>query len=321
LLSGPSPGVRELGLFASRGRPAGPAVPWFESEALEAYLESARLDPQAETFVRDLSREGVAAVDLGDAARALCDQAVAETDGYFARGASRVQDAWYRSRATRKLATWPRMRELLRAAYGRDPFPFQTLTFQRGTEQAVHSDAIHFHSQPERFMCGVWIALEDIRPEAGPLAYFPGSHRLPVLTMRDTGVNNPSPTPEDYVRTYEPRFVASLASAGLPQARAVIPKGWAFVWAANLAHGGSPIEDPAATRRSLVVHNYFEDCVYYTPMTSDEEGGRLTLRLPPDVRAGGWRWPRRERRPVWVGARRLAAAVIRDARRAPVVFE
>jgi ectoine hydroxylase-related dioxygenase (phytanoyl-CoA dioxygenase family) len=298
-----------------------PSVPWFESDQLEAYLERSKLDPVTETFIRDFARDGVAAVDLGDAARALCDRAVAETDGYFARGATRVQDAWYRSRAVRRLAAWPKMRELLRAAYGRDPFPFQTLNFQRGTEQRVHSDTIHFHSAPERFMCGVWIALEDIRPEAGPLVYHPGSHKLPVMTMRGAGVNSSRPTHEDYGRSYEPRFAERLAAHGFEPAHAVLPKGWAFVWAANLAHGGSPIQDPAATRRSLVVHNYFEDCVYYTPLTSDVEGGRLSLRLPPNVRTGGWGWPRRDGRSVWVGARQVAAAIKRDAQRKPVVYE
>jgi ectoine hydroxylase-related dioxygenase (phytanoyl-CoA dioxygenase family) len=38
---------------------------------------------------------------------------------------------------------------------------------------------MHFHSAPAGFMCGLWIALEDVRPEAGPLIYYPGSHRSP----------------------------------------------------------------------------------------------------------------------------------------------
>jgi hypothetical protein len=37
----------------------------------------------------------------------------------------------------------------------------------------LHADAVHFHAEPALFMCGVWIALEDIRPDAGPLAYVP----------------------------------------------------------------------------------------------------------------------------------------------------
>lgn len=29
-------------------------------------------------------------------------------------------------------------------------------------------------------MCGVWVALEDVGPDQGPLVYYPGSHRWPI---------------------------------------------------------------------------------------------------------------------------------------------
>jgi hypothetical protein len=296
-----------------------PDTPWFESGDLDAYLAAQAFDAQTEAFIRKLAADGYATVDLGDAARALCDAAVADTEPYFARGATRVQDAWYRSAAVRELAVWPPMRELLRAAYGRDPFPFQTLNFRRGSTQALHADTIHFSSQPERFMCGVWIALEDVRPEAGPLVYHPGSHKLPIMTMREAGVNSGRPAPEDYGRHFEPRFAERIAATGLPRHEGLLRKGEALVWAANLAHGGSPILDPDSTRRSLVVHCYFEDCVYYTPLTSDEQSGRLDLRIPPNVRTGRWVWPRRAGRPAWPKPKLIAASLLRDLRRRPWV--
>jgi len=166
-------------------------------------------------------------------------------------------------------------------------------------------------------MCGVWIALEDVDPASGPLLYHPGSHRLPVMTMRDAGVNHDRPGYDDYARSYAPRLAERIAASGLPEARAVLKKGWALVWAANLAHGGAPIEAPESTRRSLVVHHFFEGCVYYTPMTSDVEGGRLDVRVPPNVRTGGRVWPRREGRLVWPDLKTVAKAAIRDLLRRP----
>lgn len=76
--------------------------------------------------------------------------------------------------------------------YGRAAIPFQTLNFPVGTQQLTHSDTIHFHSFPQRFMAGVWVALEDITLENGPLHYYPGSHRLPVLDPPDVGVTEPA---------------------------------------------------------------------------------------------------------------------------------
>lgn len=293
------------------------STPWFESAQLEAYLAQSAFDPETERFIRDFARDGMALVDLGDEARGLCDQAVAETDGYFLKGASRVQDAWYRSPAVRRLATWPRMSQLLYEAYGREPFAFQTLNFRQGTQQPIHSDAIHFHSEPERFMCGVWIALEDVSADAGPLVYYPGSHRLPVMTMRGAGVNTDQPGYDDYESTYVPRYAESLERAGLSRREALVKKGWAFVWAANLAHGGAPIQTAGTTRRSIVAHHYFADCLYYTPMYSDVEAGRLRLRLPPDVRTGRWRWPTKNGRRARLPAKLVVAAWLRDVLRRP----
>ena len=290
-----------------RNPPSPPREPLFEARSFAP--QDGGDDPEVRAFIEALREHGAAIIDLGDAARLLCDQAVADTGDYFASGATRVQDAWHRSSAVRRLATWLRIRALLTAAYGRDPIPFQTLNFHRGSEQALHTDTIHFHSIPERFMCGVWIALEDVAPGAGPLIYHPGSHRLPVMSMRDAGVNRSVPSPQDYEHVFVPRFAQRIAESGIPQVRAVLKKGWALVWAANLAHGGAPIETAGATRRSLVVHNFFADCVYYTPMTSDVEGGRLALRVPANVRTGGWAWPRSEGRPLWPGRRALINAL------------
>lgn len=290
-----------------------PEVPWFEGDGLEAYLAEGDLDVETTAFVRSMAAHGYALIDLGDDARALCDRAVADTEPYFERhpSANRIQDAWQRSAAVRQLATWPTIGRLLKAAYGRQGVPFQTLNFRRGTQQPLHPDSIHFHSVPERFMCGVWIALEDVRPGAGALTYRPGSHRLPVMTMRDAGVNTDRPTPAHYDSHFVQRFADRLAAAGFPEDLAVIKKGWAFVWAANLAHGGSAVTDPGATRRSLVVHWYFEDCLYYTPVVSDVEGGRLALRLPPNVATGGWAWPKSGGRRIYPGHKPVAAAILK----------
>lgn len=284
-----------------------PAMPLFEDPAFApSALEG--MDRPTRQFVLDMHETGGAVIDLGEAGRALCDRAVAETEPLFARG-NRVQDAWRASPAVRGLANLPLIHARLAAAYGRRSFAFQTLNFRQGSQQELHSDVIHFSSQPARFMCGVWIALEDVEPGSGPLVYYPGSHRLALLTMRDVGVNADRPRVEDYGRHFVPRYAAAIAASGLAPKELMIRKGQAFVWAANLAHGGKPITRPGATRRSLVVHCYFEDCVYYTPMTSDEARGALSLRVPADVGTRGFRWPRRHGRRIPVGLRPLARAL------------
>ncbi len=291
-----------------------------ESDALESHLDAIKASAEVRVFCRSLSQTGVAVIDLGADALALCDRAVADTDPYFTDPAvARVQDAWLRSRAVRRLASFPKIVDALSLAYGRRAFAFQTLNFQRGTQQPVHADTIHFHSEPERFMCGVWIALEDIAPASGPLEYVAGSHRLPVLTMQAAGVNHASPSAADYDGVYIPALTHRLEASGLPTHTAVLRKGQALVWAANLAHGGSPVGDPNATRRSLVTHFYFEGCLYYTPMESDPEHRRYAARLPLNVGTGGWVWPRRDDRRVAVSRGNLVQALRSRLFRKPLV--
>ena len=186
----------------------------------------------------------------------------------------RIQDAWRISANVRALALSDSVTEVLAGLYGRRPLAFQTLNFRFGSEQAVHSDTIHFNSKPAGFMCGVWVALEDIDMDNGPLVYYPGSQHLPEVTMQELGLRADR---EDY-QEYE-RYVASVIEReGLEPHYALLQKGQAFVWASNLLHGGAPQADRERSRHSHVTHVFFEGCKYYTPMRSDED--RIHWRDP-----------------------------------------
>jgi ectoine hydroxylase-related dioxygenase (phytanoyl-CoA dioxygenase family) len=192
-----------------------------------------------------------------------------EEDGvrYFR---NRIQDAWRINEHVRALALAPAVLAVLESLYGRKPLPFQTLNFLRGTQQAPHSDAIHFSTMPEGFMCGVWVALEDIDMENGPLVYYPGTHKLPYVRPANFGVEakwENYPNYEDYVADL-------IEREGLEPRYGTIKKGQAIVWAANLLHGGAKQDDRGRTRLSQVTHYFFEDCRYYTPMASEGENVR-----------------------------------------------
>ncbi len=301
---------------------APPAAPWVESDRLEDHLARADVSPAWAQAARALAAEGLAVLDLEDPhVPGLCDAAIAETRAHYVDPAvNRVQDAWRASPAVRRLAASEEVVGFLRLAYGREPFPFQTLNFERGSQQHAHADTMHFHAEPPLFMCGVWLALEDVAEDAGPLLYYPGSHKLPVLSMRDVGVGSPRPRFADYVESYPDAIARLAAERGLEKRQALPRKGQALVWAANLLHGGEPIHRPGATRRSLVTHYYFDGCAYYTPMTSDVEAGRLSLRLPADIRDGRWRWPTRDGRPLWPGWKPIAGALRQSVQPRPIVF-
>lgn len=189
----------------------------------------------------------------------------------------RLQDSQFP--AIKKIASNKEIIEMLSEFYGKKAFPFQTLLFPVGTQQHFHSDSVHFSSIPERFMCGVWVALEDISLDQGPLEYYPRSHRLPIIKNEDinyivTEENKGSTTQEIYEKYWKEIVRKNKLEKNFFEANI----GDSLIWAANLLHGGSTQNNVNLTRWSLVTHYYFEDCEYYTPMLSNEKKGEFHMR-------------------------------------------
>lgn len=266
-------------------------MPWCDSPFLEAQIAAEGLPPRLAAIARKFARDGYVIIDPG-----FSDELVARTiqdmDGRYHTGGGgayadngRIQDSWLFSDHSRQIATDPKVLDFLYFLYRRQPFAFQTLNFPAGTQQRTHSDTIHFHCFPHHFMCGVWVALEDIDLGNGPLHYYPGSQRLPVYDMQDLGFTaSRQSQPYEYYKHYED-FVEGLARThGLERRELKVKKGQALVWAANLFHGGSPILEAGRSRHSQVTHYYFTDCVYTTPLLSDFKAGRAFVREPRNIK-------------------------------------
>jgi hypothetical protein len=253
--------------------------PWFLSPGFEREIAERGLDPETEAIVRSFALNGYVILDdLGiDDFDSFADQVESDLEPLH-EGAryNRIMDAWTVSEPIRRLATSPKILGLLETMYGRRPIPFQTLNFLRGSQQHTHSDAYHFHSYPKHFMCGVWVAFEDVDDDNGPLNYYPGSHRLPdydFLCPSREGVLH------DYVDELIPRV-------GLTKELGYLRRGQALIWAANLLHGGEPVRKPDHTRKSQVTHCYFDGCSYLTPFRSDFARGKIFFRQITDVTTG-----------------------------------
>ena len=269
--------------------------PWFERADWEAEAQRRGLDQRDRALVAAFRRDGFVVVEDGRILDELdVDGVWNRLDGRYAPdGAGRVQDAWERDPVVRAIAVHPAVLRVLRMLYGREPLPFQTLNFLTGTEQRTHSDTIHFSSLPSGFMCGVWMALEDITLRQGPLHYYPGSQHLPEFDYEDVGVpavtgehswSNPK-TVAAY-QLYEERIDEVARANGFRRDELAIARGSFLVWSANLLHGGSPRDDRTLTRKSQVSHYYFAGAVPFTPMFSRRSEGRFAVRSFRDIRTG-----------------------------------
>jgi Phytanoyl-CoA dioxygenase (PhyH) len=249
------------------------AIPWIESPFFDEELAKAALSAEDKAFVKSYADNGYVIFDPGISA-ALLDKAVEQMQPHFAKSKERIQDAWKYATAVKYLACNWKILGKLRLLYQREPIPFQTLSFAVGTEQDTHSDLIHFNTIPQRFMCGVWIALEDINDDNGPLHYYPGSHKLKFVDMIDIGVKaSANRSAEKAMMVYGEDYTIfirkMIETLGLKKETLNIKKGQAIIWSANLLHGGEKILRPGSTRFSQVTHYYFEGCIYYVPRLSD----------------------------------------------------
>ncbi|HWT05687.1 MAG TPA: phytanoyl-CoA dioxygenase family protein [Xanthomonadales bacterium] len=281
--------------------------PWFEREDWRTEATRRGLSARERTLVDTYRRDGYLVIEDARVLDELDVDGVWDRLGtaFGADGSGRVQDAWSKDAAVRAIATHPAVLDVLRMLYAREPVPFQTLNFLCGTEQPTHSDTIHFSSLPTGFMCGVWMALEDVSVRQGPLHYFPGSQRLPEFDYEDLGVpavvGDPSwenPNTRASYAAYEQRIEALARANGFRREELDIKRGTFLIWSANLLHGGSPRNDRTLTRKSQVTHYYFADAVPFTPMFSRRSEGRYLVRRVRDIRTARWVGPSLDGVPV-----------------------
>ena len=166
---------------------------------------------------------------------------------------AKLLDLYAFSEAARQAIAAPAAVEFLSAIFAAAPKAFQSLTFDWGSQQAMHKDSAYVRVDREPLhMAATWLALEDVAEGAGALEYYVGSHRAPdFLFAGDSKWMEAAPEEHD-------RFLASLhADAeryGHTRQMFLGSCGDLLVWHADLAHGGSPVKEPGLTRRSLVTH-------------------------------------------------------------------
>jgi hypothetical protein len=152
----------------------------------------------------------------------------------------------------RQIAFAPLVFRHLACAFQDSPVAFQSLFFMRGSEQGAHQDTAFVYTKPAPHFVAAWIALEDILPGTGELFYYAHSHHLPdILGSRGTKSLCPG---DAALPDYGKDLIQICEEASLPRLQFLPRKGDVLLWNYDVVHGGSPIIDSSATRKSLVVH-------------------------------------------------------------------
>ena len=168
----------------------------------------------------------------------------------------------------KNIASDGRLIELLSSLLSDHAKLFQSINFITGSEQETHSDSIHMTTFPLGGLLGVWVALEDIALDNGPLHYYPGSHKLPYYLNKDYDnegnfflIGNKNYT------AYEKMIKEKIEEFPLNKKVFTAKAGDMLIWHANLFHGGEKHLNKQKTRKSVVFHYYAENSICYHEIT------------------------------------------------------
>ena len=104
--------------------------------------------------------------------------------------------------------------------------------------------------------------------------YLDGSHRLPEFLFSGKYKHwNEKRDGEAQQAEWRGHVQRHAERMGLEEKTFLPRKGDVLIWSADLAHGGSPVQDPSLTRKSLVGH-YCPDRVdpFYFKVQPDRRG-------------------------------------------------
>lgn len=120
------------------------------------------------------------------------DAATFETDGRTVRNLWRIEQ---HNPTLRAFAERPELLRLIAELVHGEPVLAAIETFNKpariGSGVPYHQDNAYFCQTP-RDMLTVWIAIDPVTPENGPVFYLPGSHRGELLPTRPSGVRGNS---------------------------------------------------------------------------------------------------------------------------------
>jgi hypothetical protein len=246
------------------------AAAWFDTHELESDIPlSVEPMPSTEAAHKHMARWGFTILPDGVSRRVVdglnqeVDAAIADGELAYRLGSSDRILMAHKLPHGRQVWLHAPVLEFLRTWFRDEPCACQTLYFMNGSEQSAHQDTIHLTPYPAGYMCGVWVALQDVEPNSGELFVYPGSHRTPRLLARALGLHKV--VNDDY--SHYTRF--DIAIAGIlakQQVERLVyrPKaGQILVWHENLIHGGCVRQNPDITRRSIVSHYFARGSVAY----------------------------------------------------------
>lgn len=182
---------------------------------------------------------------------------------------NRILFAIKKSKLLKSVATFPKLKNCIELIMGKEMDLFQSINFYESSQQRTHSDSIHMTTFPHGNIIAVWVALQDVSPEDGPLHYYPGSHKLPYIMNKDfDNLSSATKLGDKSYLDYENKIDQIIKENTHLKKEIFLPKkGDVLIWHANLLHGAEAKNNPKASRKSMVFHYYASDAIAYHEIT------------------------------------------------------
>jgi hypothetical protein len=139
-------------------------VPWVESPFFYQLLSNSDLTAEQREQAIQFHEKGYVVLDLeltDDFLKHVIDEMYAavtrdnvtkQAEFYTYSDSPRIFEEWRNSDAIRELCLNKKLIDTLEFLYAKEALPFSTINFIKGSNQPLHSDAIHFHTIPQLWM-------------------------------------------------------------------------------------------------------------------------------------------------------------------------
>jgi Phytanoyl-CoA dioxygenase (PhyH) len=160
----------------------------------------------------------------------------------------------------RDICLYPPLMEVMRNLFGESVGLHLNLTGWISTQRDWHQDDYLTPDHVLGHYCAVWMALDDIHPDAGPFQYVPGSNRWPAvrrhkvfehLTPEEQSKPSwPFDTQEVVAKAYEDEILRRDAEVKSFLGK----KNDVLIWHSRLLHRGPVPNNPQLMRKAIISH-------------------------------------------------------------------
>lgn len=147
-------------------------------------------------------------------------------------------------RAGLNILTHPAIQRAVIVLTGEPGRCVHTMYFDGNQTTWAHRDGHYIDSSHDGQMIGVWVAAEDIHPDAGRFFILPRSHTLRV----------PGEEGDPNAAGYKQKMADFVRDGPLDCLAPVLRQGDVLLWTSMVIHGSLPTRDERQSRRSFTAH-------------------------------------------------------------------